>query len=125
MEKYGLPRPAAEILAYPVITLGEYTHADSRKNFLQEKADDEKMREQYSVEKQITAEYPPTYVWQCDKDNAVPIENTVLLTQVLDEQGVPYEYETFDSEWHGWGCGYGTLAENWTQHAVTFWKKQM
>lgn len=124
-KKYGLPRPAAEILAYPVITFGEYAHADSRKNFLQDQADDEDLRDQYSVEKQITAEYPPVYVWQCDKDNAVPIENTMLLTKALDANGVPFAYETFDSEWHGWGCGYGTLAENWTHRAVAFWEKQM
>lgn len=121
-KKYGLPRPSAMMLAYPVITMQEYTHSDSRKNFLQEEADDVEMQKKYSVEEQVTPEYPPTYVWQCDKDNAVPVENTQLLAKALKANGVPYKYRTFDSEWHGWGCGRGTLAEGWVKEAVEFWE---
>ena len=124
-KKYGLPAPVTEILAYPVITMGEYTHADSRRNFLQELADDEAARDLWSVEKQVTPAYPASYIWQCDKDNAVPVQNTQLLTEALKANGVPVEYETFDSEWHGWGSAKGTIAEGWTKHAVAFWEKQM
>ena len=124
-KKYGLPAPAAEILGYPVITMGEFTHADSRANFLQDKADDEAMRELWSVEKQVTPAYPPSFIWQCERDNAVPIENTRMLTEALKEAGVPVQYVTYDSEWHGWGSGKGTLAEGWTKQAVAFWEGQM
>lgn len=122
-KKYGLPRPAAVMLAYPVITMQEYTHADSRKNFLQEAAEDISMQKKYSVEEQVTKEYPPTYVWQCSRDNTVPIENTKLLVRAFEQTHVPYIYQTFDSEWHGWGCGKGTLAEGWVKEAVGFWEK--
>lgn len=124
-KKYGLPAPTAEILAYPVITMGEYTHEDSRKNFLQDEAEDEEARICWSVEKQVTPAYPATYVWQCDKDNAVPVQNTQLLAEALRGNGVPVAYETFDSEWHGWGSGKGTLAEGWTARAVAFWETHM
>ena len=124
-KKYDLPAPVAEVLSYPVITMGEYTHEDSRKNFLQDEADNEEARICWSVEKQISPAYPATYVWQCDKDNAVPVQNTQLLVQALKDNGVPVQYETFDSEWHGWGSGKGTLAEGWTTRAVAFWEKQM
>jgi len=122
-KKYGLPKPAAMILAYPVITMQKFTHGDSRKNFLQEHADDPQMQKLYSVEEQVTSNYPPTYVWQCDKDYAVPIENTQLLAQALAKAGVPCEYETFDSNMHGWGCGKGTIAEGWVVRAIKFWEQ--
>ncbi|MCI6467888.1 MAG: alpha/beta hydrolase [Faecalicatena sp.] len=122
-KKYSLPKPAAVILAYPVITMQQYTHEDSRKNFLQEKAGDIAMQKKYSVEEQVTDSYPPTYVWQCERDNTVPIENTQLLIQAFEQYHVPHVYRTFDSEWHGWGCGKGTLAEGWVKEAIHFWEK--
>lgn len=122
-KKYGLPRPTAAFLAYPVITMGKYTHEDSRKNFLQEEADNPVMQEKYSAEKQVTPAYPPTYIWQCERDNTVPVENSRMFAEALKENRVPYEYTTFDSEMHGWGSGVGTLAEGWTKKAVEFWEK--
>ncbi len=122
---YGLPAPCTEILAYPVITMNEFTHEESRNNFLQENAENTEMRDKWSVEKQITPNYPPSFVWQCDRDNAVPIQNTQLLVAALKEMNVDCEYITYDSEWHGWGSGKGTLAEGWTKDAVKFWKTHM
>lgn len=122
-KKYGLPRPETMILAYPVITMGEYTHEDSRKNFLQENADNEEMRERYSVEKQVTSVYPPSFIWQCDKDYAVPIQNTQMLVAALEQAGVDKEYVTYDSTMHGWGSAKGTMAEGWIRQAVAFWEK--
>lgn len=122
-KKYMVPKPGAVILAYPVISMQDYTHEDSRKNLLQEAADDITMQKRYSVEEQVTPEYPPVYVWQCSKDNTVPIENTKLLVRALKEQRVPYHYQTFDSEWHGWGCGKGTIAAGWVKEAVEFWEQ--
>ncbi len=124
-KKYHLPKPVVEILAYPVITMQEYTHADSRKNFLQEYAEDKEMQKKYSAEEQVTENYPATYVWQCDKDYAVPIENTQMLTAALEKCGVPFKYETFDSNMHGWGSAKGTIAEGWTKNAVAFWQENM
>lgn len=124
-KEYGLPAPVTEVLAYPVITMSSFTHEDSRRNFLQDQADDEKVRDCWSVEKQVTHGYPATYVWQCEKDKAVPIQNTQMLVEALKENGVSVEYETFDSECHGWGGARGTLAEGWPARAVAFWEKQM
>ena len=124
-KKYRLPAPVAEILAYPVITMGEYTHAESRKNFLQELADDEAARRLWSVEEQVTSVFPASYIWQCDKDNTVPVQNTQMLVEALKAAAVSVEYETYDSEWHGWGSAKGTIAEGWTKHAAAFWERQM
>lgn len=121
---YGLPAPGAVFLAYPVVTMGEKTHELSREMFLgKENIDDDKMICRYSAEQQITPAYPPTFVWQCERDSQVPIENTRMLVKALAEHEVPYAYETFDSDAHGWGAGDGTLAEGWVERAVLFWQK--
>ena len=122
-KQYGLPRPAAEILAYPVVTMGDGTHAESRWNLLREQAGDEETRAMWSVEKQVTAAYPPTFLWQCKRDCSVSIENSRLMAAALKRAGVPLVYETYDSDVHGWGSGRGTPAEGWVARAVDFWRK--
>lgn len=123
--RYGLPKPGVLFLAYPVITMGRFTHAGSRRNLLGRKnIKNEEMIRKYSIENHITPEYPPTFVWQCDKDKTVPVENTQMLVQELDKAGISYFYKTYSSDAHGWGGGDGTLAEGWIAQAVAFWGRQ-
>jgi acetyl esterase/lipase len=117
---YGLPRPGMMILAYPVITMGECTHAGSRDNLLDK--NNTQQIDRYSVEKHITERYPKTFLWQCDHDKTVPVENSRLLVQALKNSQVPYVYETFPSDAHGWGLGTGTVAEGWLDRALEFWQ---
>lgn len=119
---YGLPRPGMMILGYPVITMGELTNPGSRKNLLG-KVDihEAKLIERYSIERNISKSFPKTYVWQCDNDIAVPIQNTQMLVNALSENGIPYQYETFPSDAHGWGLGTETPAQGWLGRALHFW----
>lgn len=120
-KKYGLPKPGAMILGYPVITMKDATHGGSRQNLLgKEREDDEACRRQFSIEEQVTAEFPRTYVWQCKEDNLVPAVNSRLLTERLSAFGISYAHEVFPGEDHGWGLGTGTAAEGWVKRAVDF-----
>lgn len=122
---YLLPKPASMVLAYPVVTMGDKTHADSRKNLLGAKnTHNSSLIKKWSVEQQLTENYPPTFVWQCDHDNSVPVENSTMLTEQLRAKGVNVHYETFPSSAHGWGSADGTLAEGWIERAVDFMKEQ-
>lgn len=120
---YHLPKPAVMWLSYPVITMTEKTHKGSRNCLLGKKAD-AGLVEAYSVEKQVTADYPPSYVWQFDQDNMVPIDNTKLLVEKLKECKVKHQYETFPGTAHGVGLGIGTPAEGWLERAIEFWEKE-
>lgn len=123
-KNYGLPRPGIAILGYPVVTMGEKAHEGSRQFFLgTEHVDEEDLRIRFSLEKQITSAYPPVYVWQCEEDGGVPIENSRMLAAALEEKNVSYEYKTFPGNAHGWGLGIGTPAEGWLDEALTFWKR--
>lgn len=122
---YGLPKPGALFLAYPVVTMGEKTHKGSRKNLLgKSHTRDLELIRKYSVEKQITSSYPPSFVWQFEQDNAVPIENTRMLVKELNQKKIENVYETFLGTAHGVGLGKGTVAEGWLDHAVRFWESR-
>ena len=121
-QHYGLPAPKCMILGYPVITMGAYAHEGSR-DLLPGKEAGQALLDRYSMEKQVTATYPPTFVWQCDSDAAVPIQNSQLLVQALAANGVEHTYEVFPGDAHGWGLGIGTAAEGWLERAIRMWTK--
>lgn len=120
----GLPDPAALALAYPVVTMGEKTHEQSRQYLLGKDAvnDPERLR-RFSVETLIDPQFPPTYLWQCERDSTVPFENSQMLKTALDEQGVSCIYQTYDSSVHGWGLARKTPAEGWVDRAAAFWEE--
>ena len=122
--KYGLPKPAALILSYPVISMRPaLTHKDTHDNLLG-KSPSPELEESVSVDEQITKNHPPVYIWCGDADKTVMPENTVRMEKVLEEAGVPLCCEIFPGVGHGVGPGSGTAAEGWIDRAVDFWKSQ-
>lgn len=121
--QYDLPKPGALILSYPVITMGALTHKWSRNNLLGARPTQEQI-ELTSVERHITADYPPTYVWCGDADTVVDPQNSRMLVQALASQNVPCEYREFHGVEHGVGLGTGLACEPWFDEAVAFWEKQ-
>ena len=121
--RYGLPKPGVIMLGYPVITMGEKCHEGSREFLLgAENVKDEELRRLFSIEKQVTDKYPPVYVWQCEGDASVPVENSRMLVEALRQKDISCVYETFPGNAHGWGLGIQTAAEGWLDRAAGFWK---
>lgn len=119
---YGLPRPGALILTYPVITMEDFTHAGSRKNLLGKTPGHEQI-ELLSVEQQITPNYPPSFVWCGDADRTVDPKNSRVFSEALRQNGVPVQLEVYPGVDHGVGLGAGLACEPWFDAAVTFWEK--
>ena len=97
----GLPedcRPNAMILGYPVISLYEYSHADSTKNVT---GGSEETRRVLSLERHVGPQVPPTFIWSTQEDASVPIENTLLFVNALQAQGVSFESHVFAHGRHG------------------------
>ena len=65
-------------------------HRGSRENLLGKEAD-EALARNLSNELQVTAETPPTFIFQTDADTAVPAENCVAFYLALRRAGVPAE----------------------------------
>jgi acetyl esterase/lipase len=111
-------RPDFLILMYPVITMDDpAVHAGSRKALLGEKPKPELLK-LMSLEKQVTANTPPTLLIHTQEDKTVPIENSILFFQALTRAGVPAEMYLFEHGAHGMGmkAGLGTASE-WPRRA--------
>lgn len=93
-------RPNAQILAYPVITSGEYAHRGSFEQ-LTGCAEDCESAQLYSLEKHVTSKVPPTFVWHAVDDTVVPVENSLMLVRELQKYKVPYEAHFFPNGGHG------------------------
>ena len=119
--KYGLPKPGALVLSYPVITMErEKTHMGSH-DFLLGRNADKKAEAFASVERHVTENYPRTYIWCSDDDDVVPSDNTRNMVAALERAGVPVKSMICHGVPHGAGPGTGTAAENWMNEAVNFW----
>jgi acetyl esterase/lipase len=96
-------RPDFLILCYPVISLSaDFAHGGSRKNLLGE-SPDPKLVKSLSNETQVTADTPPTFIFQTSEDTAVPPENCVAFYLALHKAGVPAEMHVFQAGRHGVG----------------------
>ena len=127
----GYLRPAGLILNYPVITSGEKAHHDSFYNLLGERY--EELKEEMSLEKQVTQDVPRTFLWHTVTDDLVPVENSILFAQALIEQGVSVELHLYPVGGHGLALanyetqsadGYGIQPEvqSWADLAKTWLK---
>lgn len=93
-------RPDSVILGYPVITAGKFTHIYSIQALAGYDASQEKL-DYYSLEKQVTKDTPPCFIWQTVEDNAVPVENSMFFAEACRRAGVPYAYYAFPHGRHG------------------------
>lgn len=122
-ELYAAPKPGAIILSYPVISMGEKAHAGSRENLLGS-APSVEMLELASVERQITSDYPPCFVWTGLDDATVDADNSRMLAAALEAAAVPHRFVTYEGVDHGVGLGEGLPCEGWIEKAFEFWEEQ-
>lgn len=88
-------RPNALMLSYPVITAGKYAHRGSFQCLLGDQAHNQALLDKFSIEKHIDAKTPPVFVWHTMTDDAVPVENTLMLIQACRAAGVSIEAHLF------------------------------
>lgn len=91
-------RPDAVMLAYPVITSGEFAHAGSFDCLC---GDDAALRCTMSLETQVRPGLPPFFIWHTVTDPAVPVQNSLLLAEALEKNDDPYELHLFAQGGHG------------------------
>lgn len=120
--KYDLPKPGALILSYPVVTMTSRTHEGSR-NYLIGPHPAQDYVILTSVEKQITANYPPTFLWWGDQDGTVDPRNSKMLQSALEKNNIPCYCREYQGVDHGVGLGKGLPCEDWFERAVYFWEK--
>lgn len=93
-------KPNGLILCYPVITSGEFGHVRSFQNLLGAEAAAEQRR-QVSLEEQVTADMPPVFLWHTITDQAVPVENSLMLAAALRRNQINFELHIYPDGGHG------------------------
>lgn len=116
-------RPNFLILCYPVITTAtEFAHKGSIQNLLGPNPDPA-LLENLSNDKQVTAQTPPTFIFQTTEDKAVPAENCIAFYLALHKAGVPAEMHIFESGPHGVGLAKGRGATSKWPELCQEWLK--
>ena len=93
-------KPNALVLSYPVITAGEFAHKASFVNLLGKEPNEQEIK-YFSLENQVTAEFPPTFLWHTTNDDVVPVMNSILLSQALSKNNILFEMHIYPKGPHG------------------------
>ena len=127
-------RPDAQVLCYPVVTMGEYTHAGSRLNLIGE-SPDPALQHKLSLENSVSPDTVPTFLWHTMEDTVVPVENTLQYAVALRRNGVRFEAHIFECGPHGLSTCDEHTAYNpavtypdntpWLQHALNFLRRRV
>ncbi len=99
-------RPDLAILIYPVITMGPGGHRGSLANLLGAEPDPA-LVEEFSNQKHVTKDTPPTFLVHTVADAGVPYENSLMFAAALRKAGVPHELHVYEQGAHGFGMGKG------------------
>lgn len=91
-------KPSCMLLCYPVVTSGEFAHADS---FLNVVGGDKSQYDAVSLEKRVNADTVPAFIWHTYEDASVPAENSLLMTMALRRHKIPCELHIFQKGGHG------------------------
>lgn len=98
-------KPNLEILGYPVISSGDLAHKGSFKALLGDKFDEDEAMTLVSLEKQVNADTPATFLWHTWHDVTVPPENSMLYASALRKNNVPLELHIYEEGPHGIATG--------------------
>jgi len=115
-------RPDFMALLYPVITMEkEATHLGSRKNLLGVNPSEKQIAE-FSNDKHIHANTPPTFLVHAKDDKTVPITNSERFRDSLVRHHVPVKLITYDHGGHGFGLDNQTTDDRWFDHFIQWLK---
>ncbi len=93
-------RPTGMILGYPVITSGPRAHRGSFENLIGPDGDPA-LWDLLSLEKRVTGDTVPAFLWHTRTDGSVPVENSLLLSCALAQHGIPFEMHIYPKGVHG------------------------
>ena len=91
------------IFCYPVVTAFGPTHEGSFNNLSKKALNDytEEEKTLLSVEKNVTPDSPPAFIWHTSEDKGVPINGSLKLCQAYYDAGIPVELHIYPHGPHG------------------------
>jgi acetyl esterase/lipase len=96
-------RPFALAAIYPVVSMtAPVAHAGSRAQLIGADAT-AALERAHSPHLNVPADAPPFFILHAEDDDAVPVENALLLRAALHDRGIPVETHLFAHGGHGFG----------------------
>ena len=127
---YGLPKPGALLLAYPILN---FAYGKPILFYIYDGAEpgDHLAPGDYyyniEVPNEATASFPATFQWYGRDDGTLkgvfPQWQSPALDAALERCGVPHEMIVYDKAPHGSANGAGTDAAGWIKEAAAFWER--
>jgi acetyl esterase/lipase len=109
----GDPRPDFLILAYSVVTSDPtFTHSGSI-GMLLGRSPSPELLEEFSAEKQVTNNTPPSFLVHSADDSGVPVRNSLVFAEALAKHNIPFEMHVFPKGGHGYGTNNKTAKTDW------------
>lgn len=99
-------RPDFVVPVYPVVSMqDDIAHRWSRNSLLGhgKKNQTQARKDEFSMELNVPADMPPTYIVVCDDDPVVIPENSLRLYDALQEAGIPSKLARYPWGKHGFG----------------------
>jgi acetyl esterase/lipase len=94
-------RPDCAVVVYPVITMHPLKgHPGCSRNLLGENPPTA-LIDKLSVERQVTKDTPPTFIYHRRGDPTVPVRHPLLYAAALADAGVRFELHVYDHVGHG------------------------
>ena len=118
-------RPNFSILYYPVVLANHYATSTKTYQNLLGKNHTPKEADEFSLEKFVSKDTPPTILLLSDDDNAVPAAGAAIYYTQLRYHGVRAAMYVFPEGKHGWG-NYDkfTYQKEW-QHLLLRWLNEL
>lgn len=126
---YGLPKPGALLLGYPIV---DYMYSKPCYFYVYDGArpgDDLAPGDYYyniDLAAEVTSNFPATYHWFGKNDWTLgilvkPLQGPAL-DKALEKNSVMHQMTVYDDAPHGVGVGSGTDANGWLADGVAFWE---
>lgn len=115
-------KPNGMILGYPVILSKGEKFEKIYKNLLKDKY--EELLDKMSLEKQVNESVPKTFIWHTYEDNAVSVQNSILLVHELVKHNISTEFHMFEKGIHGLGLANRltqAISGNGIEPSCEFW----
>ena len=107
------PKPTGTILCYPVIS-ADVLYGSNSHIYVERICGEGTTPQSISLEKCVTEETTPCFVWHTCQDKVVSLANSLHFCEALKEKEIPFEYHVYPYGHHGLG-----LAK--TKHDVSEW----
>lgn len=125
--QYHQPAPQAIWLNYPMVSADIGERAGWLQAFIVRKLmfglwQGKRRTEEWALDRQITENYPPTFLAMAKDDDTIPQKRYEELLQTLTDKKINTEVMYVPTGGHGYGLGRGTDCDGWVDRAIGFTK---